>query len=213
MEIVRPLRFADDALEILDQTLLPAQEVWLKLTHPEQVIEAIQMLRVRGAPAIGVAGAFALALAAGDAQAVRTVAPAVAAARPTAVNLSWAVERMLGARSSRPPPLEVLSSQRSLGTALRGHLVSSLRFTLGTWLVWLSSSLRSPRSTTALASQVREGCGVTLIRPRLSSGTRLSCARPPSPPPPSFSLPVSWRWRWGGGGGEPSPSSRKENAS
>ncbi len=102
MEIVRPLRFADGALEILDQTLLPAQEVWVRLTHPEQVIEAIKMLRVRGAPAIGVAGAFALVLAAGDANAVRSAAPAVAAARPTAVNLSWAVERMLGVLEHAP---------------------------------------------------------------------------------------------------------------
>jgi methylthioribose-1-phosphate isomerase len=92
---VRPLRFRENALEILDQTLLPGTEVWLRLTTPEEVIEAIQSLRVRGAPAIGVAGAFALVLAAGDAEAVRRAAPSVASARPTAVNLRWAVDRML----------------------------------------------------------------------------------------------------------------------
>jgi methylthioribose-1-phosphate isomerase len=103
---VRPLRFAGDALEILDQTQLPLREVWLRLTTPAQVIEAIRSLRVRGAPAIGVAGAYALVLAAGDAEAVRAAAPAVASARPTAVNLRWAVERMLrrlGASSPRTP--------------------------------------------------------------------------------------------------------------
>ncbi|MHC4931036.1 MAG: S-methyl-5-thioribose-1-phosphate isomerase [Planctomycetota bacterium] len=100
---VRPLRFNDGALEILDQTLLPTEETWLRLATPEQVIEAIQSLRVRGAPAIGVAGAFALVLAAGDAGAVRRAAPAVASARPTAVNLRWAVDRMLQRLDSLSP--------------------------------------------------------------------------------------------------------------
>jgi len=95
IEPVRPLRWRDDALELLDQTLLPGEETWIRLTTPQEVIEAIFMLRVRGAPAIGCAGAFALVLAAGDAAAVRAAAPAVAAARPTAVNLAWAVDRML----------------------------------------------------------------------------------------------------------------------
>jgi len=95
IEIVRPLRWEDDALVLLDQTLLPGEERWIRLTTPGEVIEAIGMLRVRGAPAIGCAGAFAIVLAAGDADEVRAAAPAIASARPTAVNLSWAVERML----------------------------------------------------------------------------------------------------------------------
>jgi methylthioribose-1-phosphate isomerase len=106
IEPVRPLRFVDGALEILDQTRLPTEEVWLRLTTPEQVIEAIQALRVRGAPAIGVAGAYALVLAAGgapgSAEKVRAAAPKVAAARPTAVNLRWAVDRMLRCLAAAP---------------------------------------------------------------------------------------------------------------
>lgn len=98
MEIdpIRPLRFARGALEVLDQTLLPGEERWLRLTTPAEVIEAIRRLAVRGAPAIGVAGAYAMVLAAGSAGEVRAAAPAIASARPTAVNLRWAVERMLG---------------------------------------------------------------------------------------------------------------------
>jgi methylthioribose-1-phosphate isomerase len=107
-EPVRPLRFEQDSLVVLDQTLLPSREVWLRLTTPAEVIEAIQSLRVRGAPAIGVAGAFAVALAAGTAQDVRHAAPAIASARPTAVNLRWAVDRMLkrleGAPRESPRP-------------------------------------------------------------------------------------------------------------
>jgi methylthioribose-1-phosphate isomerase len=103
IDIVRPLRWRDGALEILDQTQLPARETWLRLGTPAAVVEAIRSLRVRGAPLIGVAGAFALALAAGSAADVRAAAPAVASARPTAVNLRWAVERMLARLASAPP--------------------------------------------------------------------------------------------------------------
>lgn len=112
IEPIRPLRFAGDALEILDQTRLPAEEVWLRLTKPEQVIEAIQSLRVRGAPLIGVAGAYALVLAAGDAAAVRAAAQKVGAARPTAVNLRWAVDRMLRRLATAPePPRDTLRKE------------------------------------------------------------------------------------------------------
>ena len=65
------------ALEILDQTRLPEEEVVLRLTTADEVIEAIQRLAVRGAPAIGVAGAFGAVLAPGDAE-------RIASARPTA---------------------------------------------------------------------------------------------------------------------------------
>jgi len=93
MQIVRPFRVDAGArhVEILDQTRLPGEEVWIELRDPEQVIEAIRSLRVRGAPAIGVAGAYAMWLADDS----RAWAPRIAAARPTAVNLSWAVDRML----------------------------------------------------------------------------------------------------------------------
>jgi len=103
VEIVRPLRFEGGALRVLDQTLLPGREVWLRLSTPGEVVDAIRRLAVRGAPAIGVAGAYAVALIPGDAEAVRRGAAAVAEARPTAANLRWAVERMLRRLESAPP--------------------------------------------------------------------------------------------------------------
>jgi len=54
--VVRPLRFEQGALLILDQRRLPAAEEWLRCERPEQVAEAIRTLAVRGAPAIGLAG-------------------------------------------------------------------------------------------------------------------------------------------------------------
>ena len=116
IDVVRPLRWEDDALVLLDQTLLPGEERWIRLTTPAEVIEAIGVLRVRGAPAIGCAGAFAMVLAAGDADAVRAAAPAIASARPTAVNLAWAVDRMLqvleGADPARPRAALLAEAQR-----------------------------------------------------------------------------------------------------
>jgi methylthioribose-1-phosphate isomerase len=88
-----PLRFEDGALLVLDQRRLPAEEVWLSCASHEQVAEAIRSMAVRGAPAIGLAAAYGMALAA-DRTAAATE---LRAARPTAVNLAWAVDRCLQA--------------------------------------------------------------------------------------------------------------------
>jgi methylthioribose-1-phosphate isomerase len=104
---------ADGHLEILDQTLLPGRTEWLAGRDVATVVEAIKSLRVRGAPAIGIAGAYGLAVAAGEAlraghgpeQArahVLARAAELATARPTAVNLRWAVERCLDVASRLP---------------------------------------------------------------------------------------------------------------
>jgi methylthioribose-1-phosphate isomerase len=85
-----PLRFADGALELLDQTRLPGEEVWLRCERPQQVADAIRRLAVRGAPAIGVACAYGLALAGPD---FEQAAAMLSGTRPTAVNLQWAIER------------------------------------------------------------------------------------------------------------------------
>lgn len=91
-----PLRFTGETLELLDQTRLPGEEVWLRCERPEQVADAIRRLAVRGAPAIGVAAAYGLVLAARQADApFEEAAGLLASSRPTAVNLSWAVEQGL----------------------------------------------------------------------------------------------------------------------
>ena len=90
--MIAPLRFEDGALLLLDQTRLPAEEVWLRCTAPAEVAEAIARLAVRGAPAIGVAAAYGLALASVDE--FESSAERLAAARPTAVNLRWAIDQV-----------------------------------------------------------------------------------------------------------------------
>jgi methylthioribose-1-phosphate isomerase len=95
-----PIRWQQGSLRLLDQTLLPDQEVWLDCRTPEQVADAIRRLAVRGAPAIGVAAAYGLALgiaAVRDAADLEprfaAVAELLGATRPTAVNLRWAIDR------------------------------------------------------------------------------------------------------------------------
>jgi methylthioribose-1-phosphate isomerase len=89
-------------VRLLDQTRLPDEMVVRTCRSWEEVAQAIRELAVRGAPAIGAAAAYALALAAvgerGDALAsIRRAAAGLAATRPTAVNLRWALERMVTA--------------------------------------------------------------------------------------------------------------------
>jgi methylthioribose-1-phosphate isomerase len=91
------LRFDGKRLSILDQTLLPGAEVWVDVTDPRAMIEAIQKLKVRGAPLLGVAAALCLAcIAEGGASQAQLESDALwlRRARPTAVNLMWALDRL-----------------------------------------------------------------------------------------------------------------------
>jgi methylthioribose-1-phosphate isomerase len=83
------------AIELLDQTRLPAEEVFLSCATVPELVDAISRLVVRGAPLLGVAGAFGVALAAHRGDDVEAAAAAITAARPTAVNLGWGVRRAL----------------------------------------------------------------------------------------------------------------------
>jgi methylthioribose-1-phosphate isomerase len=99
-----PLRWSDEAIEILDQTLLPREEVWLRCTRPEDVADAIRRLSIRGAPAIGVAAAYGLVVAVqqGGAAAFSDAYELLLSTRPTAVNLRWALEQGQQLRDATP---------------------------------------------------------------------------------------------------------------
>ena len=103
MAEIQPVRWANGGLQLLDQTLLPVQELVRDYTRWEDVADAIRTLVVRGAPAIGVAAAYGVVLAARQSRAttfdalvadLETAIKGLAATRPTAVNLFWALERM-----------------------------------------------------------------------------------------------------------------------
>jgi len=102
---VRTIDWADGKIRIIDQTRLPVEESILSLGSVEELAEAISSLRVRGAPALGVAGGLGVALAARLAQendedvgeAISRAASLLASTRPTAVNLRWGIDRVKGA--------------------------------------------------------------------------------------------------------------------
>ena len=91
---VEPIRWHGDSLDLLDQRLLPEKLSYLKCTTAAEVAQAIRDMVVRGAPAIGCAAAFGVVLSKGSSEGFSVLA----ASRPTAVNLFWALERMKKAK-------------------------------------------------------------------------------------------------------------------
>ena len=111
-------------LEILDQTLLPGEVKTLHLSDMRDIWEAIYSLRVRGAPAIGVCAGYALALAASQIETedkdiffarLRETKEYLASARPTAVNLFWAIDRMWQTAEAQRIRDEDVAISRSIG--------------------------------------------------------------------------------------------------
>ena len=134
---IRPIRWTGETLELLDQRRLPFDTAYAVCRSSDEVAEAIRALVVRGAPAIGIAAAWGMVLAARDveaadgAEAARMLQPAMErlnAARPTAVNLAWALARMRDAlaaaghdwrgtleREARAIETEDLAANRRMG--------------------------------------------------------------------------------------------------
>jgi S-methyl-5-thioribose-1-phosphate isomerase len=112
---VRTIDWHDGHIVAIDQTRLPADLVTLHIHTVEELIDAIKRLAIRGAPALGVAGALGAALADGN----RERAQRLKAARPTAVNLAWGVDRVL-ARPDAPlaEALAVLEEDVTVNRAL-----------------------------------------------------------------------------------------------
>jgi len=97
---MRTLDYADGVITMIDQTALPEQETWLEIATVEDLVGAIKRLSVRGAPALGVAGAYGVVIAArahspvDEPDAFDTAINRIRSARPTAVNLGYAVDRV-----------------------------------------------------------------------------------------------------------------------
>lgn len=126
---IEPIRWRGDCLELLDQRLLPAREIYIALHDAEAVAAAIRDMMVRGAPAIGITAAYGVVLAAQKVRAEKdscalnaaawraALEPALqllAASRPTAVNLFWALDRCraaIAAASDVAGELETLARQ------------------------------------------------------------------------------------------------------
>lgn len=130
------VRWVDGAVVTIDQRALPGAVRELRITTVNEVIDAISTLAVRGAPAIGVTGAFGVALAAlahpGDTAKVTAEAARIAAARPTAVNLAWGVRRVLeklplGAQAVLDEATAMLAEDGRVNRAAATHAADLVR--------------------------------------------------------------------------------------
>ncbi len=92
--MLTPLRWVDNHLEMLDQRVLPNRVEWLEFHSADAVAQAIKDMVVRGAPAIGIAAAYGMALAAFHDADMLAADLALRQSRPTAVNLFWALDRI-----------------------------------------------------------------------------------------------------------------------
>jgi methylthioribose-1-phosphate isomerase len=101
-QALRTIREDGHTVVILDQTRLPAQTAFVRLDSLEQAAHAIRAMQVRGAPLIGAVAAYGLALALRQGVPMATAVSALAATRPTAVNLRWALDRMTRVLSVLP---------------------------------------------------------------------------------------------------------------
>jgi methylthioribose-1-phosphate isomerase len=138
---------AGPAVTLLDQTRLPAEEAYLTCRDIPALDDAIRRLVVRGAPLLGLAGAFGVALAAFRGDDVAAAAARLAASRPTAVNLSWGAHRALAAYQAaggRAVPLSGDASRRAARAAL--------------------DEARSIAAADAAASAAIAGHGLALVR-------------------------------------------------
>jgi methylthioribose-1-phosphate isomerase len=115
LEPDRIVRLEEDAVVFLDQRRLPEEEVELRCASTTAVVDAIRNMAIRGAPAIGIAAAYGYALAAARGEDLDEAFETLASARPTAVNLRWALEEM------RPEPT------RERARALHGEEVERCR--------------------------------------------------------------------------------------
>jgi methylthioribose-1-phosphate isomerase len=159
------LRWDGEALQLLDQRLLPREEVWVACRTASEVAEAIRTMVVRGAPAIGVSAAFGMALAARAGDDLRRAAEELKRSRPTAVNLAWAVDRMLGARGDLLREAErILEEDVEANRAIGRH---------GAALLGRSSTVLTHCNAGALATG-GYGTALGVIRAAIESGKHVA---------------------------------------
>ncbi len=175
---INPVRWTGDALVLIDQRALPTQEIFVSCTEYSAVVSAIVTMVVRGAPAIGIAGAFGVVLAARAAYAEAParwqtlLGPALAAlreARPTAVNLAWAVDRMAQVAAGiqgDPGPLLEAAAARIYAEDLAANQQMG---ELGAQFVALGSKVMTHCNAGALAT-AGYGTALGVIRKAFAAG-------------------------------------------
>jgi len=162
---VEALRWKGDALELLDQRLLPEQFVYVTCRNAVQVADAIRDMIVRGAPAIGCAAAFGIALDPQEAS-----YDILAQSRPTAVNLAWALARMRKATDKKAEAEAIFAEDLAVNRAIGAH---------GAELVPAGARILTYCNTGALAT-AGHGTALGVVRSASSKGVSvLACETRP----------------------------------
>lgn len=148
-------------LRLLDQRLLPAKEDWILCSSPEETAAAIKAMVVRGAPAIGITAAYGMAMAQRRGEDLAAARALLAASRPTAVNLAWALEKVSGAEDMEEAAVCLHREDIQLCTRL-GEAGAGL----------LSGGVLTICNTGALATG-GHGTALGMVRSALALGTEL----------------------------------------
>ncbi|HEY0860198.1 MAG TPA: S-methyl-5-thioribose-1-phosphate isomerase [Pseudoxanthomonas sp.] len=175
---IRPIRWTGNALELLDQRKLPFVVEYLSCTTSDQVAAAIHDLAVRGAPAIGIAAAWGVVLAAREvmaatpAEAADRLEPALQrlnAARPTAVNLAWALARMRAALKTAGSDWRGVLELEALAIAEEDLAANRRMGELGAALIPVGSGVLTHCNTGSLAT-AGFGTALGVIRAGVAQG-------------------------------------------
>lgn len=181
---LEPVRWKNGVLESVDSTVLPSRLVYIRMRSVEQVCDAIRSMKVRGAPLIGVVGAYGLVLAARKirtknrdqaSRELRRLADMLLRTRPTGVNLRWAVERVYKA-SSRARTVEELEGKlrREADSILREELEAAHRIgSYGAPLIDDDDTVLTHCNAGTLAT-AGYGTALAVVRAAVEQGKRVS---------------------------------------
>ncbi|HXE89860.1 MAG TPA: S-methyl-5-thioribose-1-phosphate isomerase [Terriglobales bacterium] len=184
--MIKTLEWTEEGVRLLDQTKLPTEEKYMVCSTYEEVAEAIRSMVVRGAPAIGVAAAMGIALGARDAdgdhvaefrRSFEEICETMAATRPTAVNLFWAIERMRGrfAACSEQPVARI--RQELIAEAQRIYVEDLAQNEAiakhGATLLPASGAVLTHCNAGALATAGGYGTALGVIRAAIEQGKKL----------------------------------------
>jgi len=164
---IETLRWSGDALELLDQRLLPERTEYVRCRTAPEVAEAIRDMVVRGAPAIGCAAAFGIALDARRGADLDAAHEVLAKSRPTAVNLFWALERMMrvrGAQACETEARAIYEEDLAVNRAIGAH---------GEKLIEDGARIMTHCNTGALAT-AGHGTALGVVRSAHQLGRKLS---------------------------------------
>src|SRR6059058_6145935 len=181
---LEPVRLRDGVLEVIDQTLLPAKLAYVRLGNVGQVCAAIKTMKVRGAPLIGVVGAYGLVLSVKKVKTrdlaeartqLRKWADILIQTRPTGVNLQWAVERVFNA-STKARDVSSLKEVllKEADAIFNGELEAARRIgTYGSALLEDGDTVLTHCNAGALAT-VGYGTSLAVVRAAVEQGKRVS---------------------------------------